>query len=204
MIVGLHGRGRAGNSDAASYLVEYHGFTRYSFADPLRDILLAVNPIMPAGGDRLRSLITEHGWSRSRNHAVIGPQIKRMMNSTGSQLRETFGRDVLLRHFDDWMDAEFGLSKGSARIVVTDVNLDTEAMWLRDRGGVIIELTRGEGSTGSDETDRGLHPDLVHHTVSVEPYDSSTAIGRAVAVAVGLEPDPTRKIVPLRGREDKD
>lgn len=204
MIVGLHGRGRAGNSQAAAYLVEYHGFTRYSFADPIRDVLLAVNPIMPAGGERLRPLINEYGWTRSRNHAVIGPQIKRMMNACGSQLRETFGRDLLLRHFDDWMDAEFGVSKASARVVVTDVNLDTEAMWLRDRGATIVELTRGEGSTGSDETDRGIHPDLIDQVVSVAPRDSLEVIGRAVSVAVGLERDTTSTVVPLRATDRKD
>lgn len=192
MIVGLHGRGRAGNLDAARYLVEYHGFARYSFADTLRQLLLSVNPIMPAGGERLHDLVNEHGWPNLTNHQVIGPHLRRMLNDIGASSRVLFGQDILLNRFERWMEDEFGFSRSTARVVVCDVNLDSEALWLRDRGAKIVQILHTEPiSTGRDVTDQGIHQRMIHHDITTKPSDTGPAIGAAVARVLRLEPELT-------------
>lgn len=45
-VVGLTGFAGSGKSTVAAYLVEQHGFTRLSFAAPLKKMLRTLNPIM--------------------------------------------------------------------------------------------------------------------------------------------------------------
>lgn len=47
-VIGLTGFAGAGKSTVANYLVEEHGFTRLSFAAPLKKMLRTLNPIMSA------------------------------------------------------------------------------------------------------------------------------------------------------------
>lgn len=46
IVVGLEGHKRSGKDALASRLVERHGFTRVAFADPIRDVLLGVDPVV--------------------------------------------------------------------------------------------------------------------------------------------------------------
>jgi hypothetical protein len=46
-VIGLTGYAGSGKSTVATYLVEEHGFTRLSFAAPLKKMLRTLNPIMP-------------------------------------------------------------------------------------------------------------------------------------------------------------
>jgi hypothetical protein len=45
-VIGLTGYAGSGKSTVAQYLVEHHGFTRLSFAAPLKKMLRTLNPIM--------------------------------------------------------------------------------------------------------------------------------------------------------------
>lgn len=187
-MIGLHGRGRAGNPEAARYLVEYHGFTKYRLSDPLRDLLLRINPVMPGGNERLKDMVSEHGWDRVRNHHAAGPAVRRMMNDAGAYTRDTFGRNVLLDLLDRWISEEFGqIGRSSARVVIADVNLDSEASWIRSRGGIIVALDKDIDTPGSDETDMGLSTYVINHTVHVTAQDDITTIGRKVSMVIGLE-----------------
>ena len=45
-ILGLVGRKQSGKDTFAQRLVEEHGYTRLAFADPLKAVALAANPIV--------------------------------------------------------------------------------------------------------------------------------------------------------------
>jgi hypothetical protein len=51
-ILGLSGYARCGKDSAAAVLVEEFGFTRVAFADKLREVLYALNPIVSYTGWR--------------------------------------------------------------------------------------------------------------------------------------------------------
>ena len=46
MIIGLAGYAQSGKDTVAKFLVENHGFERVAFADPIRDLLYELNPIV--------------------------------------------------------------------------------------------------------------------------------------------------------------
>ncbi len=47
-VIGLTGAKRSGKDTVANYLVEHHGFVRLAFADTLKDVLTAMDPILGA------------------------------------------------------------------------------------------------------------------------------------------------------------
>jgi dephospho-CoA kinase len=46
MIIGLSGYARSGKDTAADHLVNEYGFTRYSFAAPMKEAMYRLNPIV--------------------------------------------------------------------------------------------------------------------------------------------------------------
>ena len=132
-IIGLAGRARAGKSTAAELLLRIGaGRYLYSFADPIRDMLLAgldidldsaywqmrkEDPIARFGGHSPRSLMQTLGtdWGRERVHP-----------------------DLWLTLAGDALQAR-GLG-----MIVADVRFDNEAAWIRRQGGVVLHIERGK------------------------------------------------------------
>lgn len=103
-VIGLTGFAGSGKSTVAAYLVEAHGFTRLSFAAPLKKMLRTLNPILGAydadnscgdsdccGGpwpmiqeERLSDL-TDRGWSENRiKESDYGPEYRRLLQVLGT------------------------------------------------------------------------------------------------------------------------
>ena len=70
MIIGLTGYARSGKDTVASILVEDYGFTRVAFADPIRDLLLKINPILE-NGYRLGEHVKEFGWELAKARTEV-------------------------------------------------------------------------------------------------------------------------------------
>lgn len=135
-IIGLAGRKQSGKTSAAQYL-EKSGFVRLSFAEPMRKMLDA--------------LLLSYGYSQR--------EIERML---------TIDKEVLLgeieqspRHLLQTLGTEWGrncinpdlwllvarqkiLHADSDYIVFDDVRFENEAAMIRDLGGLIIHIDRGE------------------------------------------------------------
>jgi hypothetical protein len=140
LILGLCGLAGTGKDTAAAYLCAAHGFERYAFAEPMRDMLEAL--FEPAGLD----------------HAYIHePQLKDQpvpglglgQGISYRQLAQTLGTEWARQqlHPDFWLRiAELRLGLPSApvhdRIVITDVRLPSEAEWVNGYGGAVVTLER--------------------------------------------------------------
>ena len=46
VVIGLSGYASSGKDTVAQFLIEEHGFEKIAFADPIRNMLLAMNPIV--------------------------------------------------------------------------------------------------------------------------------------------------------------
>jgi hypothetical protein len=148
MIVGLSGYAQSGKDTFASFLVEDHGFERMAFADPLRDMLYALNPLtwvyalpeQKAGtyNDSVQAIVDQHGWEWAKANTGVRELLQRLGTEAG---RRVLGENI-------WVDT--ALSKvplGTDRnIVFTDCRFVNEAEAIRDRGGVIIRIRRPDTS----------------------------------------------------------
>lgn len=136
--IGLVGRARSGKDTVADILVESYGFTKVSFAAPLKAMALAIDPIIDWDADNswlLSEVIEQSGWERAKD---IYPEVRRFLQRLGTEgVRNHLGDNV-------WVD----LAKKTAEavdgpVVFTDVRFVNEVDLIEDRsGGVCVRVVR--------------------------------------------------------------
>lgn len=156
----MSGYARSGKDAAADVLVKEAGYVRVAFADKLREMVYALNPIV--GGyftdsdyghnDRfqyvyLQDVIKKHGWDGYKP-TKYGPEIRRLLQRMGTEA----GRETLWDSI--WIDAALTGLPEDAKVVVTDVRFPNEAEAIIERGGTLLRIERaGVGpATAEDGT----------------------------------------------------
>lgn len=150
LLIGIHGKARAGKDTAAAHMVRNYGFVRTAFADPLKRAAQQMFGLTEAQtySDELKEVMIPHwGYSPRQLFQLLGTE-------SG---REVFGEDMWLRRWQ--IDAERIADEGN-HIVVTDVRFANEAEMIRARGGVIVHLLRptdnGLGQQAFHASERGI------------------------------------------------
>lgn len=117
---------------------------RASFAEPLKNMLLATDPIVDERGRRLSELLQNSTLDELKRDV---PEVRRLLQKMGTEgVRECLGRDVFL---------DAAMSKcGDGMTIFTDVRFENEAREIRRRGGIIVRVEReGTSSTSSHESE---------------------------------------------------
>jgi hypothetical protein len=156
-IFGLSGYARSGKDEAAKILVEEFGFTRVAFADKLREVLYALNPIVDVDAARMRKtlyyvqdVIDSYGWNGYKE-SPFGPEIRRLLQRLGTEA----GRETLWDSI--WVDAALTGYDEDAKLVVTDCRFPNEAQAIVDLGGKIWRIRRtGVGPANSHASETSL------------------------------------------------
>ncbi|GAA4035548.1 hypothetical protein GCM10023063_20100 [Arthrobacter methylotrophus] len=95
-IVGVTGVAHAGKDTAGAYLIDSHGYVRYSLAVPMKEHACVLD--VRVNGTLTLSMLLEqldYDWAKAENHRVHGPEIKRTMAAYRDKLvHGVFG------HFD--------------------------------------------------------------------------------------------------------
>ena len=129
MIIGLSGYAQSGKDTAASF---FEGYERRAFADPMRDVLYTLNPIVKSGLN-LQDAIDEDGWDKAK---VRYPEIRRLLQVLGTEV----GRAMWGDNFWVWQ-ATKGLNSNQ-NIVFTDVRFPNELEEIKIFGGVTVRIVR--------------------------------------------------------------
>lgn len=180
-LVGVTGRARHGKDTVGQLLSSEFGYTRFGFADELKDMALALNPLIPVGrvsqfGDMgwedghvtegLSALVARCGWEAAKGNA----EVRRFLIDLGMQARERFGEDA-------WVNAlklklsrfEFNYNDPSDRryigppVVITDVRFPNEAAFIRSNGGILLRVKRVVSMPNggfAQPFDNGLDPNI--------------------------------------------
>jgi hypothetical protein len=154
-VVGLTGFAGVGKSTAAQYLVERHGFTRLSFAAPLKKMLRTLNPVM--GSSRVYSGLSATGSSRPVHLDEVfnkfqGDELAVKASRYGDEYRrllQVLGTDCIRSVSEDfWVDAAIKQmpSYANGKYVFDDCRFPNEAevisamnplgLWYIEREGV--------------------------------------------------------------------
>jgi hypothetical protein len=161
VVVGVTGHAQNGKDTVGKQFVE-RGFTRFAFADPLREIALLLDPYVtnmgaPRGriGDQAESLnggftklsylVKEEGWEVAKQW----PEVRRFMQALGKSVRDVIGEDA-------WVQATAKriVKTGAQYVVVTDVRYPNEADWIHGQGGKLIRVVRT--TADGSEFDNGV------------------------------------------------
>lgn len=147
MLIGIGSKARTGKSAAAAALVRDLGFTRVSFADPLKELALEADPIVypqpplqnMQNHNRLNWVVRgKGGWEEAKDSFQ---EVRRFLQALGVGARKVFGEDF-------WVDQAFRRAEGHANVVIPDVRFPNEAAAIRLHGGYLIRIDR-PGQRGS-------------------------------------------------------
>ncbi|MGW2419791.1 deoxynucleotide monophosphate kinase family protein [Streptomyces sp. NPDC001709] len=136
-LIGLAGAARSGKDSAAQALLDA-GWSRRAFADKVRDILYAMNPVLdePSYSDgftTLRYEVDQYGWDAAKE---TYPEVRRYLQRLGTE----GGRGVLGENV--WVDALFRDFTTWGATVITDVRFPNEAEAIRAHGGLVVAIER--------------------------------------------------------------
>lgn len=144
MIVGLSGYARSGKDTVARCM---EGYTRRAFADPMRDMMLVLNPIVH-DSVRLADAVQRIGWEGAKCQY---PEARRLL--------QAFGTDVGRNMIDDdlWVQVSARDLRGWEKIVFTDVRFPNEADAIRKIGGQVWRIERpGYGPVNGHSSETAL------------------------------------------------
>lgn len=172
MIVGLAGYAKAGKDTFAGILVENRGFIKLSFAEVLRDCMVALNPIV---GSEVKYVETSEHSTRRRATveefryadviADIGynqakedyPEIRDLLQRMGTEV----GRNLLGANV--WVEAAMRNISPNRDYVCTDMRFPNEYVSIVQSGGITVRIKRpGFGPVNN-------HPSET--AIDDEPYD---------------------------------
>lgn len=148
--IGLIGRKQVGKSAAGDYLADMFSYQIRAFADPMRAMARAINPIIgntPAGPLRLTEAEATYGYDRAKE---IFPEFRRFLQTLGTEGgRKVLGETIWV---DTFVKGIMPLLADQLPIVVTDVRFQNEADALSELGFTLIRIVQ----PGRDESD--VHP----------------------------------------------
>lgn len=174
-LVGLIGKKRVGKDTFAAVLVEEFGFARVAFADPLKEMALAIDPYIQAEHSyRLSDAVDVLGWEGAKD---AYPEVRRFLQRLGTDGVRQFDEDFWVRAGMRAAAAKrrpmrLNTSDGRAAtaprpVVITDVRYPNEADAIREAGGTLVRIVRpgvDDGDTHASET--ALDGYAVDYTVS--------------------------------------
>lgn len=171
MIIGICGFIGSGKDTAADYLVGFHGFRRDSFAGTLKDAVSAV-----FGWDR--ELIEGRTPEARAWREQVDPwwaERLQMPHLTPRWILQWWGTEVCRSHFHDdiWIAAlQSRLARRSDHTVISDVRFPNEVQAIKQQGGCIVWIQRGElpwwydiaakANQGKKEAQQVLHSHNIH------------------------------------------
>lgn len=170
MIVGFGHEARTGKDTAAQPLVDL-GYKKVGFADALKALAFASNPLIRSGATvnvqighgRLAHIVSQLGWERAKDDV---PEIRTYLQNLGVACREVFNEDF-------WIDQWEQQVKKANDTVVADVRFQNEFKAIRAIGRlpgietVLIKIERpGYGAVaGSHVSELDLADAVWDHVV---------------------------------------
>ena len=150
--VGISGYARSGKDTVAAHLIETAGYSRMSFADPMREALVNLNPSITLIGleesVELKIAVERFGWEALKS---LAPEVRGLMQRMGTEVgREMFNEDF-------WVDAALDRAEDGSKLVFSDVRYPNEANAIKKLGGKVYRVTReGVGPANFHPSETGM------------------------------------------------
>lgn len=176
--IGLIGRKRSGKDTAALHLVQSRAYTRLAFADPLKEMALALDPFvcadeMDGAAVRLSELVREIGWERAKDEHA---EVRRILQRTGQTVRE-YDSDFWLRPMRRKLNTA---ERWNLPVIVADVRYPNEADMLRQRGFRLVRIIRpSDAAMTMAEMRAAMH----ESETALDDYDADVTIRNTGSIA---------------------
>jgi hypothetical protein len=171
MIIALSGYARSGKDTiAAAFIAAHPEYRRVAFADTLRAVALKANPVIPydtmndyeLDHDPLSKVISEYGWDGYKE-SPYADGVRAFLQRLGVAVREELGENA-------WVNAALvqattadGLYALPENLIITDCRFRNEAQAVKDRGGIVVRVTRPGVGPANDH--------ISEHDLDDYPFD---------------------------------
>lgn len=179
--IGLSGKAGSGKDTVADYLVKNYGYTKVSFAGALKQMALALNPVIgmrDGVGVRLAELVAEEGMDKAKrphDENCVNKDCWRChpapgFEKTHDEVRgflQRLGTDAV-RAYDDqfWIRTALTVAKEHEPWVITDARFDNEAQAVKDNGGIMWQVVRdGAGAVRAHVSENPISAHLVDEII---------------------------------------
>lgn len=151
MIIAFTGLAGSGKTTVADYVVSEHGFKKHNFKDGLVAEMLDNLP------DVLNELKDTYACTLDELFKEKPPTMRALMQNYGTEVRRGDDKDYWVKR---WCEGLF-----DSHYVVDDVRFVNEARAVRDRGGIIVRVSRPDrnsnGYKHTSETEQSeIEPDF--------------------------------------------
>lgn len=160
MIIGLSGYAQTGKDTVAQHLVDHYGFTRIAFADPIREALLKLNPIitdLPELPQSSLSQVVIMGWETLKKNS---PQVRGLLQRFGTEV----ARDMWDEDF--WVKLAMRKAAEHSKVVFTDVRFPNEYEAIVNSGGYAWRIEKpGVFAVNEHSSETSLDNYVFDHTI---------------------------------------
>lgn len=144
-LIGITGYARSGKDTFAARLTEAHGFAKASFAQPVKDAALRLDPLIPTRDDfpvneRLSRVVSRYGWEVAKDDF---PEVRRTLQRLGTDAIRTLDPDF-------WVRMAVGKLDPAQPTVFTDVRFPNEADAILASGGHLVRVQRPGWELGTE------------------------------------------------------
>jgi dephospho-CoA kinase len=151
MIIGLSGYAQTGKDTVAEHLTGKYGYRRVAFADPIRQALYRLDPIISLGefaGVHLSQAVDGLGWEEVKRQSA---ETRRLLQVLGTEVgREMFGQDF-------WVNQGMRNAGKFDKVVLTDVRYPNELRAIKAREGIVIRIVKpGTGAVNGHNSETAL------------------------------------------------
>lgn len=135
-LLGLSGYARSGKDTVANYLVEYHGYIKQSFAEPMKKALELLDPKIEVNsiqGVSLAQVVNKLGWEKLKE---ISSDVRPLLQRLGTEV----GRNMFGENF--WVDLAISKIPDGSKVVFADVRFPNEANSIKKLNGEVWRIER--------------------------------------------------------------
>jgi len=142
MLIGLTGFAGVGKDTLAYEMMMHDVYERYRFADPIKNMLRQFH---------IHDAVWENREAKEKLIPWLGVSPRYLAQTLGTE----WGR-VCIRP-DIWVVLAKGRwhqlnANGEGRMVIPDVRFDNEAEWIREAGGLVIQIVRPDKLVADNPT----------------------------------------------------
>ena len=163
MIIGIAGYKGSGKDTAGSVLIQNYGFTRVSFAKPIKDLvsnMFGIDRYVIEGSCELTRELRE-----DPKQGAYGLSQRKLLQDIGTGLRHIVHKDI-------WCDMLIKECDPNENYVITDVRFPNEVEAINKDGGFVIGIKRpghnGDGHESEHALDNTALPYIVHNDGTME------------------------------------
>lgn len=179
LVIGISGFVGSGKTSVAEWFIGNHGFKRFSFADPIREMMMVL------GVDE--ATLRDPKKKEEPHNALMGRTPREAMETLGT----AWGREII--HPQLWI-GQFALRTRKARmVIVDDVRFPNEVQAIREIGGKVFKLIvpGKEPRVKTDFAVQRVVPDYALDNNFVEGGVTTKALYEFIyAVTFGQGPEP--------------